>query len=145
MKIDIAWKESAAAFQWDGSWRDIYVLDTTRDDWQRLLAHIAANHREATLDDKPLSSVIDFDGGRGRCLTVSLGSVIPKCHFFAETEIEFDFDPRSMTEQNAHALAAFMAELGSLLDKVVVLTPENTPVDAIYRYDPTTRVVGYRP
>ena len=31
------WQDAKWIFDFDGSWRDIYVLDTTIEDWQRFL------------------------------------------------------------------------------------------------------------
>jgi hypothetical protein len=36
--------EHAAAFEEHGAVRDIYVLDTTSHDWQRLLDHLRTGH-----------------------------------------------------------------------------------------------------
>jgi hypothetical protein len=33
----MTWTEIASDFEWDGMLRDVYVLNTTIDDWQRVL------------------------------------------------------------------------------------------------------------
>jgi len=39
---DVRWTEVSDFWEHDGSLRDIYVLSTTQDDWQRLLDLVRA-------------------------------------------------------------------------------------------------------
>jgi hypothetical protein len=101
----------------------------------------------ATLDGQAFSTVqvesCFANESEFHLLRFFVGRVRLHCHFFTVSEIEFDFDPRGTSETDITKLAEFMAEIGDMLDKTVVLTPENVSVEPIYRYDPKTRTVTY--
>jgi hypothetical protein len=59
-------------------------------------------------------------------LSVLAQGVHLNCHFFDETEIEFDLDPRQVTGQpELDGLVAFMRTLAVAVKKVALMTPEN--------------------
>ncbi len=66
------------------------------------------------------------------------------CHFFCVEEIELDLLPNEVdTEEKAEAVFEFMAEVGRMLMREVVLTPENGQEHVIVRYDPKTNKTAY--
>lgn len=66
------------------------------------------------------------------------------CHFFVESEIEFDFDPRQVTGQDRlNAVFSFMQLIARACDKKAVLTPENARDATIFRVHPPTLHVEY--
>ena len=135
-----------APFGVDGSLRDIYVLDTTVADWQRLLDVLNAGPRRLEYGNgdgpaPPPTDAAAVFGEAGRntmhLLSVDLGGVRANCHFFWTGEIEFDLDPREVrTPDDAAAVFAFMRALGRGLRKPVRLTPENAEELVLAEYLP---------
>lgn len=148
MDHDVAHYRQLIAVDDFGALRDVYILDTNERDWQRVLDHL----RSSTL---PLSFRVDGHAAplpgsvahifslRHRAtaaLVVDLGGVKLVSHFFVPSEIEFDLDPREFTRDDQIVrLLAFMRDLGNLLDKQVILTPESTPDDVLVRLQPAPK------
>lgn len=133
------------AWYWDGSLRDIYVLSVAIYDWQRLIDWLHTGLYPAAFysDDQPsslphdISTIFERRNEHGILLAVDVEGVLVHCHFFRHKEIEFDIDPREVdSEQREAAIVEFMRALGKLLNKAVILTPENDPGTAILTYSP---------
>ena len=132
----MAWNEIASELEWDGALRDIYIVDVTLDDWQKILEQL----REAGLfacafyvDSQELSSAPDakviFERRQktATLLQVTSGKVHLNCHFFSEEEVEFDLDPRDLKcEEDLPAVVAFMSFLAKATAKPAILTHENS-------------------
>lgn len=130
-----------SVYREDGSLRDVYVLGTTRQDWAHWIAFVNGRYpvrweAEGHNDDAPVPAIdADFiarrwDAGRNQ-LTVSahvfLGAVQANCHFFVETEIENDLDPREIRSADDHErVLAYLVDLSIALDREVILTEENS-------------------
>jgi hypothetical protein len=146
------WQDYKDEFEFDGSWRDIYVFTTDVSDWQRLIDFLRSGvyeysctlgGEEATL---PSYAREMFEAGYEfrPLLSVNVGSVVLNCHFFTEEEIEFDLDPREIKgELQAEQVFAFMRRIGRILDKEVILTPENAQNVAIFKFFPGARQIQY--
>ena len=139
---------------WDGSLRDIYILDITVSHWQRVLDWLHTNPYpiEFFLDNKltPLpfniSTIFEQRNERGVVLKIDVESVIIHCHFFWHKEIEFDIDPRQLdSEQKEVGIIDFMRALGRLLNNKVILTPENWREIALLAYFPEQDEIIYNP
>ena len=78
-------------------------------------------------------------------LVFYVGGIELACHFFTPSEIEFDFDPGGVGEGELGCLLTFMADLGDLVGKVVVMTPENGRDEPMFKYDPSDRRVHWVP
>jgi hypothetical protein len=132
------WINLEAAFKFDGSWRDVYVLDTTRDDWLRVIAMIEQAGYPLSFEGSLLGSRFPEDlaslfphGAESLTTTLSfdVGSIRMNCHFFVEDNIEFDLDPRQVVgESEFRALLYFMAKLSQACGKPALLAPENLPI-----------------
>jgi hypothetical protein len=125
-------------YEIDGSWRDIYVLGTTREDWLKW-ANYANNNfsltwRDAESEEDNVSNKIDleriirhFDSHMFvSSVRVFVSGITVNAHFFTENEIENDIDPsqiRSLEDHNN--LMSYMRSVSSLLNKEVILTSEN--------------------
>ena len=132
-------------FYQDGSLRDVYVRETTGDDWQKLITFLESGEYQVTykLDgtEGPLPS--DFSdiekhiGELGQLLSIYIEGVRMNSHFFGTQEIELDLLPDEVdTEEKAESVFRFMAEMGRLLGKEVILTPENGREYVMVRFDP---------
>lgn len=140
MKFDNVWYS-------DGSLRDIYILGVTLSHWQRVVdwLHTTTNPYcvEFYLDDEltPLpwdsSTIFEQRNERAAFLTIDVESVIIYCHFFRRKEIEFNIDPSQVeSDQKEEGVTNFMRALGRLLNKEVILTPENRQETSLLTYLP---------
>jgi hypothetical protein len=146
----IDWETHKDLFEWDGSWRDLSILDTRLYDWQRLIDHLRerAYQLAFTLDDMPhpvsqtIENIFAAREHTAPLLSIYLDYIQVNCHFFDTEQIEFDIDPREITVAAAFTLLlTFMANVGSVLAKEVRLTPENGLEHVLLRYNPTTRQI----
>ena len=138
----LAWEKVRKEFEFDGSWRDIYIFETTMSDWQRMLnavrrvPHHVEYFRGGQPTEFPVEAIDAFplDGECDRLLSVSFAGLLANCHFFSTEEIEFDIDPREVKGQSElDALFGFMRMLADAIGKEVVLTPENFRNAIIFR------------
>jgi hypothetical protein len=147
----VNWDQVAPDFEYDGSLRDIYVLETTASDWQAVLDAIwpSLYFRSFKIDDadsgRPTMAEL-FNPGTTRRMCLDVGGIVVICHFFGEDEIEFDLDPREVTGQvQLDALADFMILVGRATRSPVILVPENMREAPILRYAPATGQVNWVP
>jgi hypothetical protein len=130
----LLWESVRSEFAWEGSWRDICVSDVDLLAWQ---AAADALFREGqrgrfTLDGVEQEIPRDLGGvfaaaGKSQALwAVMVGGVTVVCHFFHETEVEFDLDPREVQgQEQLDAVIGFMGTLAEAIGKPVLMTPEN--------------------
>ena len=134
----VSWEQlQQYAYEVDGSWRDIYVLDATRADWKIWVDFVNANYRVEFYNGEAIQhDQIDFAAmeylwdshGQANMLTAHffVGEIVINCHFFRDDEVEKDIDPREITSYAVHQqLMDFLTRLSRALGKEVVLTPEN--------------------
>lgn len=129
------WATVGHEFAFDGAWRDIYVVGTTASDGTRLLRALSLSNyplsytRAGVQVELPEEAAAAFPsaGECDRLLSIDVAGVQMIAHFFAESEIEFDMDPREITAQaRLDAALDFMRFLSRCLNKDVILTPENS-------------------
>ena len=149
----ISWQTCKSDFDGDGWWRDIYVLQTTIEDWRALCAALSAKYKfEFTIDGEAKSfppSVDEVFEGRkdaSALLQFRAGNILVTCHFFTPDEIEFDIDPREVTSQSdLDALSDLLRVIGNAVMKQVLLTLENCRDNPIMTYDPQSSQLRYHP
>lgn len=132
-------------YYWDGSWRDIFVLKTNDIDWKKWVEYVNNNYRIEWFNSKSNTdeNKIDFNvieefwsGKHELCSTakVFIDKVQINVHFFDPTEMENDIDPREFNSIDDHnKLVNYMADISKLLDKTVILTPENEHETIIFK------------
>jgi len=121
----------------DGSLRDIYVLNTTKDDWIIWADFVNQNypvkiHNE---DNKLIDTKVDLTGvfdcwavneHSGLSAIVLVDNVIVQSYFFSDQEIENDISPIEVNSMYDHIkLVDYMIGLSKALNKKVILSPEN--------------------
>jgi hypothetical protein len=143
--MQMRWQDYESEFEWDGSWRDIYVLNTSVADWQKLLDFLrtASYNLNFYIDGEDAvlpSDVAHIFKARAEVsayLSVDIGEIILNCHFFHDAQIEFDIDPREVTDEiKFQRLLAFMQKIARLLDKDAILTSENVQSEVILTVQP---------
>ena len=124
-------------YYWDGSWRDIYVLQTSQNDQEKWVDYVNKNYHidwyngKADRDENQIDiDVIKefWSGNHDLCSTakVFIDKIQINAHFFDDTEMENDIDPREFNSIEDHnKLIKYMSDLSNLLDKEIILTPEN--------------------
>ena len=151
----VRWGQVAEAFAWDGALRDIYVFDTTLDDWRRVIAELRDRYPSTfEVDGEPRDLPPDvaalFAGSRqeAHCWRIHRNDddrADLNCHFFDTSEIEFDIDPVGVQGQrDLDSLLDVVRLLGNTTSKRTVVTHENGRDAVILEYDPETRTVGAR-
>jgi hypothetical protein len=138
---------------WDGSLRDIYIMQTTLYDWNQFLNFVRETKQyQYFVDDKltPLPGMaVDIFSKREKhqqLLSVWVGETQLNCHFFVESEIELDLDPRQMSgEESFDALRQFMEQLAIAIQRSILLTPENLSEHPIAQYEPESKYWQYFP
>jgi hypothetical protein len=137
----------AVAFR-DGCLRDVYIFDTSLEDWDKLLSLLK---KEYTLESEEfipnsISEIIPIRQERGFLLRVRLlEGLTANCHFYVcESEfspIEFDFDPREMQSPDSMIKALqFMSKIGDGLNKDVFLTEENSETSVLLSYSSKNKI-----
>src|SRR5690606_28018568 len=107
-------------FDWR-KWAD-YVNQNCHVDW--------FNCKTGKDEDKIDFDIIEefWNGNHDLCSTakVFIGKIQINAHFFDDTEMENDIDPREFNSIEDHdKLIKYMIDISILLDKIVILTPEN--------------------
>jgi hypothetical protein len=123
----------------DGALCDILVFDATQTDWQQVIDALRSwtplpiykRDGQALPLPEEVNSVL-ADPEVGYLLTVTANGVGFNCHFFDRDEIEFDIDPREVTDAGkAETVEGFMTLLGTVTGKAVVLTEEGGRLAAL--------------
>ena len=121
----------------DGSLRDIYIRNTTKEDWKLWSEMVNSTYkitffsgeRNLSTDKIDIYEVYDYwDGKSDLCLTATIliGNIVVKAHFFSEEEIENDITPSDINSHDDHLLLVnYLRAISTALGKKVVLTPEN--------------------
>ncbi len=146
------WEQCKKDFEFDGTWRDIYILNTNSDDWNKFLKSLLNSKYETKfwIDGevaKEITSIqeaLEIQNHASPYMLIDALGVQIACHFFTDEEIEFDIDPRQVSnQQDLDAVINFMIFLGDLLQKKAILTPENTPNLIVIDYNPKTGLVKH--
>ena len=128
------WASIKDAFEWDGSWRDIYILNTSSRDWDAVLAELKNESYNAKFflggeqQEHILSSYDSLKKSPNKpigMLSVDIEGVQYNAHFFTDEELEFDIDPRQVTETNFPQVCDFLVMLSRITGKECLLTDEN--------------------
>src|SRR5689334_6636647 len=126
----LAWETVADEFAFDGSWRDIYILDTDMAAWQCVLDRLRqaeydlVYYRDGEVSELPyaITDAFPAEGEAGLLLSVRFADVRANCHFFTPNEIEFDIDPREVQGQRQlEALLTFMRLLANTTHREAIL------------------------
>jgi hypothetical protein len=138
------WVSVKDEFEWDGSWRDIYVLDTGPEEWRCFLELVYQNPSEINFyidgemtDQPPPVSIAEALSIREKAaptLFVNKSGLIFACHFFTDEEIELDIDPRQVDcEDRYKILIGFCQDLSLAVSRKVIVTPENIQETPIFQ------------
>ncbi|MEN2412993.1 hypothetical protein [Flavobacterium mesophilum] len=133
------WEEIKWIFDVDGSLRDIYIKNTTLEDWKILIHFLNSNHiiKYDTLGENKIINSIDLEYSiqylldetaqlETKIASIIIDDIIINQHFFSIEEIEFDIDPKEINSfKDYEKIVNFMEQISQLLRKPVILTGEN--------------------
>lgn len=121
----------------DGSLRDIYILNTDIKDNEKWCQFVSENYKikwfnglRQTNEDKINFKVVRgyLDETHDLCSSASvyIENIQINNHFFNEKVIENDISPKEInTIQDHEKIIKYLNDLSMLLNKAVILTPEN--------------------
>jgi len=139
------WQQVKWIFKSDGALRDIYVQDVDQSDYRKLINLLNSEYK-IKFGEKN-SPQIDFsyiqrmwtdesDELGSTSLTIDLGGVLIKSHFFIPEQIEFDLAPRQINQlSDLNLIIDFMSAISKTIKKQVTLTNENNAVFPLIKID----------
>jgi len=131
----------------DGSLRDIFVLHADRQDWKKWIDYVNENYRiewyngnTDKYEDKINVCVIEGHWNREHDLSsiasVFVDAIMINAYFADDSEIENDINPKEFNSPEDHEkLMRFMSDIARILDKDVILTPENEKETILIKID----------
>ncbi|WP_010255020.1 hypothetical protein [Myroides injenensis] len=127
------WDNINWIFKPDGSLRDIYIQDTSLNDWGKVIDILNSEYNlsyfsENKINKKEVLEYLQDETGEIECKTVSINinNVNINCYFFSIEQIEFDIDPREVKSVlEFDTILSFMTTLSSKLKKQIILTGES--------------------
>lgn len=150
------WKELKKQIYFsDGSLRDIYILNTDIEDNEKWCKFVSINYtikwfnglRQINEDKIDFEVVKGYlDGTHDLCSSASvyIDKIQINNHFFIDNEIENDISPKEINSiQDHERIIKYLTDLSILLNKSVILTPENEQETILIRV--TNKVVEYLP
>ncbi|MFT3995558.1 MAG: hypothetical protein QM660_14700 [Dysgonomonas sp.] len=126
-------------YYWDGSWRDLYIRNTNKEDWEKWVNYVNQNYiinwyngktgiEENQINYDVIKGYLDGEHDLCSSAQIFIGKIQINCHFFSESEIENDIDPREINSVEDHEkILKHMTDLSIILDKEVIVTPEGEP------------------
>ena len=131
----------------DGSLRDVYIYDTTINDWKKWIEYTNKNFsvtflnmsNEATSDKIDFNEVVKYWRGEnedGVSASININGVNLKCYFNMENEIEMDFSPKEIRNIIDHNnLVEYLKACSTILEKPVVATAEMAEDEILFTID----------
>ena len=120
----------------DGSLRDIYVLNTCIDDWQKWIKFVNQNYAVEFYNRKTGDKFLNIDFNKvseywdgmnedGVYASIDLGGFALKCYFTYRNEIENDFSPNEIKNLIDHnSLTKYLKSVSKILNKHIWVTTE---------------------
>jgi len=128
----------------DGSLRDIYIKNVSKTEWRLFLQFLHDYACDFFIDDKQVSyrlnfdQILDLSSSKTVLLVINLSQRANVfCHFFLTkenySEIELDFDPKAISDQDEmNTLLCFLKKLSLFLKRDVFICNENAPEEVLY-------------
>lgn len=124
----------------DGSFRDIYVFNTSEDDWLKWVEFINLHYEVEFGSQKKYENKIDYEVVKNylndeKGIEESIVAYIKlsntleiNCLFWSITEIENYLSPKQVKNMDDHnSIIRYLQEIAKLLSKKVVLTLDDEP------------------
>ncbi|MCF6407330.1 hypothetical protein L3C95_30830 [Chitinophaga filiformis] len=131
----------------DGSLRDMLVLRADRQDWKKWIDYVNENYRvkwyngkvdryEDRIDIGIIEEYWNGEHDLSSIASVFIDEIVINAYLADESEIENDICPKEFDSLKDHEkLMKFMTDLARILDKEVILTPENEKETVLIRIE----------
>lgn len=147
----LEWEKLKSELADDNSLRDIYVLDTTLNDWQVLFDKLKTTYQlQYTVDGQSqqwpgsLEKVFADSAQARPMVSLDIGQIVLVSHFFTFDEIEFDILAYEInSQQTFDNVLGFLRLVGDNTGKPVLLTDENNQRQPIISYWPDQKMMRY--
>ena len=128
----------------DGSYRDVYLQGTSLAEWQLfsgLIQGFPHSYRRDGIEHAlPDASTVFADRDHSHLLGVRLGNVLVNCHYFVQSEIELDIDPKDVASSADHeAVLSFVERVAIATGKRARITDENAQGSMYVQFDPLSQ------
>lgn len=138
----LRYEDVADGLVWDGALREVYLVETTMDEWQSVMAALLAGPWPIELSTghtaRPSSDALDlrsiFDAEETSLMSVDVAGAIFNCHFFSKKEIEFDVWPTEVTAENFDEVLSFLRLLGNAARRNVLFGDEGSAAAGWFGY-----------
>ena len=127
----------------DGSFRDIFVLDTELKDWEKWIDFVNTNYEVEFYNGIAEKTEIKFNkniaigylnkkNDLSINASIKLNGIIIKCYFFCIDEIDNDIMPKEINSMSDHnILIDYFNNVSALLNKKIILTDGNCSTDRL--------------
>ena len=113
----MTWSQAAGDFVPDGSLRDIYVRHVRADDWESAYRWLIGTYphvftRDGSQIDPPpsLEFIWQDRAVASNLLTLQVGGLRMKCHFFQSDDLELDIRPEEIANEDRFAAVTGLME-----------------------------------
>ena len=139
------WKDIKWIFEPDGTLRDIYVQDVDESDYRKVVDLLNSEYElkfgsegVRQIDFKYLKSMWNDESGQieSKSVAIDLNGILINSHFFIPDQIEFDLDPKQISQMgDLQQILNFMTNISKTISKQVTLTDENRVVFPLIKID----------
>jgi hypothetical protein len=141
------WSQCQEDFEPDGSLIDIYVFETTRMDWEKLLRFVGNQYNcvyhllGITSESLPSAEwIFSEKSSIHGPLVIKTGHVEITTNFFMESQIELWLSREEVTSlSDFEELCQFVKGVGNAIEKNVRVTPESGEEIPIFEFDYASR------
>ena len=126
------WNDISWIFKPDGALRNIYVQNTSLNDWEKIIDLLNDNyilnyHSKNKIDKEEVFQNLKEIGEKDfKTVSIVIKNIKINCHFFLIEQIEFDIEPNEIkTQDDFEKILSFMTKISSTLKKQITLTGEN--------------------
>lgn len=140
------WQEiQKSVYYKDGSLRDVYIHETTFEDWIKWIDNVNKNYKVKfynrsngiTLYHIDFNEVVRYwnkENQEGISASIDVNGIHLMCYFNLESEIELDFTPNEIRDIADHnALVQFLKVCSTILHKPVVITAEMIETEVLIK------------
>ena len=129
------WENIKWIFKSDWTLRDIYVQNTSKEDWTKLIDLLNAEYEikyfsKNKIDKEKVYQYFADETGEVEfsTITIQVENIKINCHYFFVEQIEFDISPSQIkTDLDFKTISSFMRKISFVLEKQITLTGESEP------------------
>lgn len=143
------WNDIKWIFEPNGSLRDLYVQETSIEDWEKIIDLLNEKYQVKYWKSESDEYVFQIDKEYSiayfldetgemefRHIKIQLGSVQMNFYFFLVEQIEFDIDPKEINSiDDFEQIENFMIDVSRILGKQITLTEESSPKLPLMKVD----------